>query len=121
MNRFMLIMLTHHQVQSGDNHPRSVLKTVDDPASKAQRIASSWIVTNMLPIGQKTAEGPERECNQILLSEGDFVDVGVSFDIVMKKHRVAVHLVVEYVSQLIRAKDVAKVRTLHGFVRSTFH
>lgn len=89
---------------------------MDDPGYKAQKMASSWILADLLLIGQRTSEGHERECSQVLLSEGDFVDVGISFGIVVKKRKVSVHLVVDHVSQLLKANDVAKVRTLNGSI-----
>lgn len=98
------------QVQPGGSQMRTVLKAMDDPGNKAQNIESSWIVADMLPIGQRMSDGQERQCSQLLLSEGDFVDVGISFGIVSKRRKVSIHLVVEYISQLVKANDVAKVR-----------
>lgn len=106
-------LLTPHQVQPGNTQGPSVLELMDDPSNKAHMIASSWVVTEMLPIGQRTPAGPERMINHAILTEGDFVDVGISFGIVVKKHQISIHLTIVHISQLMKAKDVSKVCTLN--------
>jgi predicted RecA/RadA family phage recombinase len=58
--------------------------------------------------------GATVECSPLALSDGDFVDVGLSFDIALVKapngqRRVRVFLCLEHVLQLLPCRQVAKV------------
>jgi hypothetical protein len=86
----------------------------DDPENKCEILIGQWVVAEKLQIGCLMDNGDTVECSPLALSDGDFVDVGLSFDIALVKApngqwRVRVFLCLEHVLQLIPCCQVAKV------------
>ncbi|KIJ58466.1 hypothetical protein HYDPIDRAFT_102598, partial [Hydnomerulius pinastri MD-312] len=81
------------------NH-KSVLDAVDDPSRSAAALKPSWQVTEKLQVGRVIGE-VTFACPPSVLSPGDFVDVGVTFDISVKRNAshekvVRSHLCIEH-------------------------
>ncbi|KAI0040394.1 hypothetical protein FA95DRAFT_1474026, partial [Auriscalpium vulgare] len=73
------------RVAGTEDAPDSILNASEDPQRLAAAIASRWRVIEKTTFGCRTSSTEGRECNSIVFSKGDFVDVAVTFDI-------AVHL-----------------------------
>ena len=91
----------------------SALEPSDDIGDICKSIDATWRVTKKLKIGRWNNEHRLVPCSSTTLSEGDLVDVAVSFDIVIRcplpgTKLVQVHLNLEHVLQLT-ANCVASV------------
>lgn len=72
------------------------------------------MVAEKLQIGRVLDNGDTIQCSPLALSEGDFVDIGLSFDIALAKshngqRRVRVFLCMEHVLQLLPRTRTAEV------------
>ena len=100
-------------------HQPSVVTVIDDPAGRTAPLLSSWRIVNRVEvrrwIGNKAVA-----CSLAVMREGDFVDVGISFDIfVLPLHRrsfesdakrmIRAHLKIEHVLQLCPTHTAAEV------------
>jgi hypothetical protein len=86
----------------------------DDPEDRCGVLDGQWTVTEKLQIGRVLDNGDSVQCSPLALSEGDFVDVGLSFDIAFTKafngqRKVRVFLCLEHVLQLLLYNRVSKV------------
>jgi hypothetical protein len=91
---------------------------VDDPENKCEVLGGRWVVAEKLQIGRLMDNGDTVECSPLALSEGDFVDVGLSFDVALVKapngqRRVRVFLCLEHVLQLLPYRQLAKVKQIY--------
>ena len=104
-------------VQLPKNETRdSVLEPEDDPKKMCSNLPSNWAVTSHLQIGRKLSDGSTTKCSPLLISVGDFVDVGLEVDVATggRHNRNRVHFSITHVLQLLKATDVATVR--HHFL-----
>ncbi|KAJ7070429.1 hypothetical protein B0H15DRAFT_957685 [Mycena belliarum] len=96
----------------------SALERGDDPLGVCHAVDREWRVMNKASIGMyipddvEACDGAIVPCDGMSLSEGDFVDVCVGFDIVHRRNRngqeaVQVHLKMEHVLLLAHAESVA--------------
>ncbi|KAI0040401.1 hypothetical protein FA95DRAFT_1469911, partial [Auriscalpium vulgare] len=69
------------RVAGMEDAPDSILNASEDPQRLASAIASRWRVIEKTTFGCRTSGTEGRECNSIVFSKGDFVDVAVTFDI----------------------------------------
>ena len=115
---------------SSINRP-SVVTVLEDPAGRTVPLLSSWRVLDRLEIG-RWAENKAIACSSAVLREGDFVDVGISFDIFVlplrrrayhsnAKHLVRAHLNIEHVLQLCPVEAASEVsQCLHHMLQATY-
>ena len=89
--------------------PTSVLEAMDDPQKLAWRVSSDWRVIEKLAIGRRLPDGRDVKSTHLIISAGDFIDVGVNFAIVYRNGRLSVQLVMTHVLQLASASSVAQV------------
>lgn len=87
-----------------------MLTVQDDPVDLAATVNDQWRVTEMLSLGRIVDNSPVA-CPASAICKGDFVDVGVSFDVVVKRDRkggksVRAHLKLQHVLQLLPARQV---------------
>jgi hypothetical protein len=92
----------------------SVLSEGDDPHGWISAIADKWRVVEQLQIGRRLVEGQAVSCSPYALSRGDFVDVGMGFDICTSRTptgrmRNNVNLSMVHVLQLLPACMISKV------------
>jgi hypothetical protein len=86
----------------------------DDPEDRCAVLDGQWSVTEKLQIGRLLDNGDSVQCSPLALSEGDFVDVGLSFDVAFAKapngqRKVRVFLCLEHVLQLLPCNRVSEV------------
>ncbi|KAJ7082093.1 hypothetical protein B0H15DRAFT_952769 [Mycena belliarum] len=95
------------------------LERGDDPMGLCKSIEREWRVLSKCSIGMYLPDDYEQSdsaivpCDGMALSEGDFVDVCVGFDIVNRRGRkgetnIQVHLKLEHVLLLAAAQDISK-------------
>jgi len=77
-------------------------------------IAKQWRVMERLQIGSRMKDGRTTTCSPFVLSRGDFVDIGIMFDISSSRTpngrtRNNVHLSMVHVLQLLPACMINKV------------
>ena len=109
------IAIDTYQVIAGDDAPASVLMPADDPEDRCAILDGQWLIAEKLQIGRLLDNGDTVQCSPLALSEGDFVDVGLSFDIALAKapngqRKVRVFLCLEHVLQLLPYRRVSEVR-----------
>lgn len=97
-----------------DGTPASALTAGDDPHEWAPGVDNMWRVTQKLETGQREGSGTNSICSPFLFSQGDFVDIGVAFDIATTRQpsgrlRNHVHLSIVHVLQLCASKSPAQV------------
>jgi hypothetical protein len=63
------------------------LTTTQDPEGKFLHIQDNWNVVHPLDIADLTSDGKILPMDAILLTEGDFVDVGAELDFVLSRQR----------------------------------
>ena len=94
-----------------DDTGPSVLEDMDDPQYWASNVSSEWRVTEKLQIGERCDDGRVTSWSYLIVSPGDFVDVGVTVNIVNRGGRgIAVQLIMTHVLQLLAASRVLEVR-----------
>lgn len=89
--------------------PISALTAGDDPHEWAPGVDKIWRVAEKLEIGIRASDGTHAISNSSVFSQGDFVDIGVAFDVATIRQpsgrlRNHVHLSIVHVLQL-RASD----------------
>jgi len=102
------------QVGDEEKQKGSILTPADDPENRCAALRGHWKVTDKLQIGRLLDNGETVQCSALALSEGDFVDVGLTFDVAMTKsangqRRVRVFLLMEHVLQLLPNRRVTEV------------
>ncbi|KAJ7021405.1 hypothetical protein C8F04DRAFT_1273762 [Mycena alexandri] len=108
------------KVNSVNRRLPSALEPGDDPMDLCRAIESEWRVLKKVKTGMYMpgAMDPDDSinvpCAPMMISEGDFVDVCVSFDIVARraKHNeltVKVHLNIEHILLLVEGADIGVV------------
>jgi hypothetical protein len=95
-------------VNSQLNEQPSILVEGDDPHGWAPPVDKRWRVTDRLQIGSRMKDGRTIACSPFVLSRGDFVDIGLVFDISTSRMpngrmRNNVHLSMVHVLQLLPA------------------
>ncbi|KAG1788903.1 hypothetical protein EV424DRAFT_1355940 [Suillus variegatus] len=65
----------------------SLLTQDEDPEGKFYHIQEWWSVARPLRVAELTADGKKMAMNSIMLTEGDFVEVGAELDFVVNKNR----------------------------------
>jgi len=88
------------------NEQPSILTEGDGPHGWTPKIAKHWHVTKRLQIRSHMRDGRTVACGPFVLSHGDFVDVGIMFDISTSRTpngRIQnnVHLSIVHVLQLL--------------------
>lgn len=103
----VMIMYIYHtdNYQVTDNTPGSALAAGDDPHQWAPGVDHIWRVTDKLQTGIREASGNHTLCSPFVFSQGDFVDVGITFDIATTRQpngrlRNHVHLSIVHILQL---------------------
>ncbi|KAH7908093.1 hypothetical protein BJ138DRAFT_1208189, partial [Hygrophoropsis aurantiaca] len=94
-------------------HLQDVLTSGEDPSHLRDRVAANWRVTEKIQLG-RCFNGEFVACPFTSFSTGDFVDVGASFDISVRRSGgrqrvVRAHLRIEHVLLLASAKEVRHV------------
>jgi hypothetical protein len=111
----LLHVLFSIQVNKIEEASVSALLPSDDPDNRCAVLDGSWFVREKLQVGRLLDDGRMIQCSPLALSDGDFVNVGMSFDIAFAKapnghRRVRVFLCLEHVLQLLPGQRVSKVR-----------
>ncbi|KDQ51999.1 hypothetical protein JAAARDRAFT_92179, partial [Jaapia argillacea MUCL 33604] len=92
--------VTHHT----SNKP-SILNKQEDTEGNAAAIDNKWRIIGRLQIGKKLGDGKSVRCNPNVICVGDFVDVGVTMDVVSHPHwrdhrsSIYVHLTLSHILQ----------------------
>lgn len=97
-----------------------VLTPSDDPNRWAKDIKTDWLVTDKLQLGSYDSANVKWKSSVALhFHSGDFVDVGLSFEIVQRAERDAagrnrydVHLALRHVAQIYKGTEIPYVRSL---------
>jgi hypothetical protein len=93
-----------------------VIRKGDDPDNLLQKVLNKWRVPSALSAGYITIDDEGHtsnlRCSPSVVQEGDFVDLGVGFDIVRRK-KIAVHLSLKHILILRSCAD--KVSYFKGF------
>ncbi|KAH7905486.1 hypothetical protein BJ138DRAFT_1228975 [Hygrophoropsis aurantiaca] len=102
-------------VKRTDDHTADPLPIADDPAQFYPAVAHQWSLADRVRIGRRAANGKTIACSHLGLSPGDFVDVGLTFEIVRHKQKdgplaFKVHLGFSHVLQLASIDDLKKAR-----------
>ena len=95
---------------------------MDDPHGWAPAVARDWRVMDKLEIGRRLPDGSTVACSPFALSKGDFVDVGVEFDVSTSRTpnghvRNHVHLAIAHVLQLLPACIAQEVSFVDSYGR----
>jgi hypothetical protein len=90
------------------------LVNVDDPNGWLPKVANQWAVRDVLQIGRMLDNGHMAACSPMALNVGDFIDVGVSFEVAVTRsfngqRRIHIHLVLSHVLQLMPVRKVNEV------------
>jgi hypothetical protein len=104
-------------LQVNDNGPKLTtcdIQMVDDPDSARTKLPPNWITGSHLQIGRKLPDGSTSRCSPLVISVGDFVDVGLELDVASgdKYTKNRVHLCITHVVQLMKSTEAVKVRPL---------
>ncbi|KAK7026976.1 hypothetical protein R3P38DRAFT_2527275 [Favolaschia claudopus] len=114
-------LLRSTQVRSTNRNLPSALREGDDPHGICEAVAKDWKVTSRLSIGRLAPSMVDDNrtvvCDHTAVKTGDFVDIGVSVEIVTfgrfdEKPRVDVHFCLEHVL-LLRSADVEVCQITH--------
>ena len=90
----------------------------DDPRKLLDKVAGKWRLADPLPAGYivttEEDSSVNKQCRPTAVKIGDFVDVGVGFDIVMRGRSntasaVKVYLAMKHVLVLIKTSDTVSV------------
>lgn len=84
----------------------TALERGDDPDGLAKRVEKQWVVDHRIGYSLQTENGTRKSCNHFAIRPGDFVDVGITFDILsrfVKGKRTA--------TITLAVKDVLRLRT----------
>lgn len=99
---------------------KSVLQRGDDPDGSAKKVEKQWVVDHKIGYALQYEDGSRRSCNHIAIRQGDFVDVGVTFDILTRytkhKRNTSVTLAIQDILRLEKAANV-EVNTSHNYSR----
>ncbi|KAJ7155912.1 hypothetical protein C8R43DRAFT_949466 [Mycena crocata] len=104
------------KVDVSNRRKASALEPGDDPMEYCKAIDREWRVMSKVAVGMyvpdeiEESEGDKVPCDPMVVSEGDFVDVCVGFDIVTRRSKdnklvVQVHLNIEHVLVLVPAVE----------------
>jgi hypothetical protein len=76
------------------------------------KLPDNWIIRDRLQIGRKLTDGSTVKCSPLVISVGDFVDVGLEVDVATGGRYGAnrVHFSITHVVQLMKYADAAKVQ-----------
>ncbi|KAK7027679.1 hypothetical protein R3P38DRAFT_2776739 [Favolaschia claudopus] len=107
------------KVTPGNRRKPSVLEAGDDPRDLCKAIDRDWRVLSKLSVGQLVEDEVDPSvqfrapCEPRTVTQGDFVDVCIGFDIVEKRGKnretsVQVHLRMEHVLLLAAAADIVQ-------------
>ncbi|KAH7905658.1 hypothetical protein BJ138DRAFT_1118278 [Hygrophoropsis aurantiaca] len=93
--------------------PATVLPVSEDPNQFYPAISQHWALADRIQIGRRMENGGKAACSPLTLSPGDFVDVGITFEIVKQKQRdgtwgFRVHLGFSHVLQLASSDYLKK-------------
>ena len=80
----------------------SVVTVIEDPAGRTCPLLPCWRIIDRLEVGH-WVENKAVACSSTVLHEGDFVDVGISFDIFILPLCLRVHGYEPHGKQLVRA------------------
>ncbi|KAH7920568.1 hypothetical protein BV22DRAFT_1020931, partial [Leucogyrophana mollusca] len=69
----------------GESTRATVLNACDDPHGWYACLSSDWDVLDAIPVAKIDKSGAMTALNYLLLSQGDFVEVGAEFDIVLTR------------------------------------
>ncbi|KAJ7086500.1 hypothetical protein C8R44DRAFT_893565 [Mycena epipterygia] len=94
----------------------SALTPGDDPMGLCQNIRDHWRVLDKAQVGMFVGDaedelgGSKVPCEPLLITEGDFVDVCIGFDIVTRRQKGSlvhqVHLTIEHILLLVAAAEI---------------
>ena len=95
---------------------RHVLQPNEDPENLCGPISDEWIISNRLTIGRKADGNRYVHCSPLIISNGDFIDIAVEFDIASTRNANGVyvnrvHLSMQHVIQLVTVDNVRTVST----------
>ncbi|KAI0055900.1 hypothetical protein BV25DRAFT_1921442 [Artomyces pyxidatus] len=108
------------KVAGMEDKPPSVLTSADDPLKRTRPLLPRWRVTEKVVFGRRISATEVRECDPIVFSVGDFVDVALTVDVAMHNGRTpgdpsvtAIHFDFKHVMQLCPAASVATMMLPH--------
>ncbi|KAH7905425.1 hypothetical protein BJ138DRAFT_1017715, partial [Hygrophoropsis aurantiaca] len=115
---FVDLLITCSCSQRASDSPVTTLSIADDPKQLYSSIAQQWCLTDRLLIGRRTDNGGRSACSHLMLSPGDFVDVGLTFDIVHQREKdgsqaFKIHLGFSHVLQIASAENLNKACVRH--------
>ncbi|KAG1844564.1 hypothetical protein C8R48DRAFT_617897 [Suillus tomentosus] len=114
------MQLLHHSTlltNIESKEPR--LQPEEDPGGKFYRIQDEWNVIQPLCVAELTAEGKKLPIDAVLLTEGDFVEVGAELDFVVNRNRdtrttVKCFLMCTYIVRMMPAREVQNRELVSG-------
>lgn len=104
-----------------------MLNPIDDPNRWARDIKNDWLVTDKLQLGAYDPESAKWKSSTAMnFHSGDFVDVGLRFDIVERlskngteRFRYEVRLSLLHMAQIYKATDVPYVWLVFSFLATS--
>lgn len=84
----------------------------EDPDRDAERVSSSWVITEQLQVGKQEANGKVVPAKAYEIKQGDFVDIAATFDIFtpgINGHKCVVRL---WMHRIVRLASAAEMRQL---------
>ncbi|KAH7907429.1 hypothetical protein BJ138DRAFT_1014509, partial [Hygrophoropsis aurantiaca] len=111
---FLIMLITCLRCQRKSDDPVTALSIADDPNQCYPTIAPDWCLADRLQIGRRLENGNRAACSHMILMPGDFIDVGLTFDVVRQKQKdgstsFKIHLGFSHVLQLASAEVLSKV------------
>ncbi|KAH7906872.1 hypothetical protein BJ138DRAFT_1104782 [Hygrophoropsis aurantiaca] len=100
-------------VKRQDDNPIVQMPAVDDPNQFYPAVARQWALGDRLQIGRRAENGKCISSSHLSLSPGDFVDVGITFEIVRQREKngaptFKIHLGFSHILQLASVDNLKK-------------
>lgn len=102
------------KVRPIDEAVHNTLQRSDDPDGLARKVEKQWIVDHKIGYSLQSDDGSRKACSHLVFRQGDFVDVGVHFEIFTRfskgKKSTTISLAVQDIMRLETAHNIT-VRT----------
>ncbi|EGO04555.1 hypothetical protein SERLA73DRAFT_68244 [Serpula lacrymans var. lacrymans S7.3] len=107
------------KIRKDNQNKKSVLLPSDNPFCWMKAVDRAWGVTDKVQIARCDKSGAIVSSLSAVLSPGDFVNVGFTFDISTTHnasglHKICAYLNIEHVLQLVKAVEFAKRKAVHA-------
>ena len=126
-------MFSQRKTSRSTIQPPSIVSVIKDPAGRTIPLQPSWCIVSRVEVGRWMGT-KAATCSPSILREGDFVDIGISFDIFVlplrckqhthpKKCVIWTHLNIDHILQLCTTDDASEVSCphLHYYLPANSH